>query len=124
MLLLVARILLLLALLSFYGVNVVNSDSPLFAFFYQPNFIVLLVILFIIGTFFKIVKVFFTIALLLGIGYYGYSYYIGESPLSRHVVKSVSTVASAKEKTDETCDPNASWIKRMTHPCYSSQLEN
>ena len=90
MILLIAKLSALLALLAVYANNIFRSDSPLFAFFYQPNFIIMLVILFIIGTFFKIIKTVFTLALIAGIGYYGYLYFTGKSPLEVYAEKTMT----------------------------------
>ncbi len=115
----IAKLLALLVLIGYYGVNVAGSDNPLFAFFYQPNFVILLVILFIAGTFFKLLKLVFTLALIGGICYYGYCYYTGESPLNKYATK---TVASQKQDNDK-CGPNATWYDKLVNQCYSVQME-
>ena len=119
MILLVAKVSALLALLAVYANNMFHSDSPLFAFFYQPNFIIMLVILFIVGTFFKIIKALFSLALILGIIYYGYSYYTGKSPLEKYSVKAVSE----QTKDNDKCGPNSNWYDRLTNHCYGQYME-
>lgn len=119
MILLIAKLSALLALLAVYANNIFRSDSPLFAFFYQPNFIIMLVILFIIGTFFKIIKTVFTLALLAGIGYYGYLYFTGKSPLEVYAEKTMS-----KEEIKDKCGEGSTWYDRLANQCYGRYMED
>ncbi len=119
MILLVTKLLALCALLAVYANNVLRSDSPLFAFFYQPNFIIMLIILFIIGTFFKIIKALFTLALIGGICYYGYTYYTGVSPLSKYAVKNVNK----QKQNEDGCGPDASWYTKLANHCYGKYMD-
>lgn len=119
MILLIAKLSALLALLAVYANNIFRSDSPLFAFFYQPNFIIMLVILFIIGTFFKIIKTVFTLALLAGIGYYGYIYFTGKSPLEVYAEKTMT-----KEEIKDKCGEGSTWYDRLANQCYGRYMED
>ncbi len=119
MILLVAKLSALLALLAVYANNIFRSDSPLFAFFYQPNFIILLVILFIIGTFFKIIKTVFTLALIAGIAYYGYIYFTGKSPLEVY-----SEHKLTKKEYQDKCGPESTWYDRLANQCYGRYMED
>lgn len=119
MILLIAKLSALLALLAVYANNIFRSDSPLFAFFYQPNFIIMLVILFIIGTFFKIIKTVFTLALLAGIGYYGYLYFTGKSPLEVYAEKTMT-----KEEIKDKCGEGSTWYDRLANQCYGRYMED
>ena len=119
MILLIAKLSALLALLAVYANNIFRSDSPLFAFFYQPNFIIMLVILFIIGTFFKIIKTVFTLALLAGIGYYGYLYFTGKSPLEVYAEKTMT-----KEEIKDKCGEGSTWYDRLAKQCYGRYIED
>ena len=119
MILLIAKLSALLALLAVYANNIFRSDSPLFAFFYQPNFIIMLVILFIIGTFFKIIKTVFTLALLAGIGYYGYLYFTGKSPLEVYAEKTMT-----KEEIKDKCGEVSTWYDRLANQCYGRYMED
>ena len=119
MILLIAKLSALLALLAVYANNIFRSDSPLFAFFYQPNFIIMLVILFIIGTFFKIIKTVFTLALLAGIGYYGYLYFTGKSPLEAYAEKTMT-----KEEIKDKCGEGSTWYDRLANQCYGRYMED
>lgn len=119
MILLIAKLSALLALLAVYANNIFRSDSPLFAFFYQPNFIIMLVILFIIGTFFKIIKTLFTLALLAGIGYYGYLYFTGKSPLEVYAEKTMT-----KEEIKDKCGEGSTWYDRLANQCYGRYMED
>lgn len=118
MILLVAKLSALLALLAVYANNIFRSDSPLFAFFYQPNFIIFLVILFIVGTFFKIVKTLFTLALIAGIGYYGYIHFTGKSPLENFVTKEIT-----QKQYKDKCGPDATWYDKLANQCYGQYME-
>ena len=119
MILLIAKLSALLALLAVYANNIFRSDSPIFAFFYQPNFIIMLVILFIIGTFFKIIKTVFTLALLAGIGYYGYIYLTGKSPLEVYAEKTMT-----KEEIKDKCGEGSTWYDRLANQCYGRYMED
>ena len=119
MILLIAKLSAMLALLAVYANNIFRSDSPLFAFFYQPNFIIMLVILFIIGTFFKIIKTVFTLALLAGIGYYGYLYFTGKSPLEAYAEKTMT-----KEEIKDKCGEGSTWYDRLANQCYGRYMED
>ena len=119
MILLIAKLSALLALLAVYANNIFRSDSPMFAFFYQPNFIIMLVILFIIGTFFKIIKTVFTMALLAGIGYYGYLYFTGKSPLEVYAEKTMT-----KEEIKDKCGEGSTWYDRLANQCYGRYMED
>ena len=119
MILLIAKLSALLALLAVYANNIFRSDSPLFAFFYQPNFIIMLVILFIIGTFFKIIKTVFTLALLAGIGYYGYLYFTGKSPLEVYAEKTMT-----KEEIKDKCGEGSTWYDPLANQCYGRYMED
>lgn len=119
MILLIAKLSALLALLAVYANNIFRSDSPMFAFFYQPNFIIMLVILFIIGTFFKIIKTVFTLALLAGIGYYGYIYFTGKSPLEVYAEKTMT-----KEEIKDKCGEGSTWYDRLANQCYGRYMED
>ena len=119
MILLIAKLSALLALLAVYANNIFRSDSPIFAFFYQPNFIIMLVILFIIGTFFKIIKTVFTLVLLAGIGYYGYIYFIGKSPLEVYAEKTMT-----KEEIKDKCGEGSTWYDRLANQCYGRYMED
>ena len=119
MILLIAKLSALLALLAVYANNIFRSDSPMFAFFYQPNFIIMLVILFIIGTFFKIIKTVFTLALLAGIGYYGYLYFTGKSPLEVYAEKTMT-----KEEIKDKCGEGSTWYDRLANQCYGRYMED
>lgn len=119
MILLIAKLSALLALLAVYANNIFRSDSPIFAFFYQPNFIIMLVILFIIGTFFKIIKTVFTLALLAGIGYYGYLYFTGKSPLEVYAEKTMT-----KEEIKDKCGEGSTWYDRLANQCYGRYMED
>jgi hypothetical protein len=119
MILLIAKLSALLALLAVYANNIFRSDSPLFAFFYQPNFIIMLVILFIIGTFFKIIKTVFTLALIAGIGYYGYLYFTGKSPLEVYAEKTMT-----KEEIKDKCGEGSTWYDRLANQCYGRYMED
>ena len=119
MILLIAKLSALLALLAVYANNIFRSDSPIFAFFYQPNFIIMLVILFIIGTFFKIIKTVFTLALLAGIGYYGYIYFTGKSPLEVYAEKTMT-----KEEIKDKCGEGSTWYDRLANQCYGRYMED
>ncbi len=119
MILLIAKLSALLALLAVYANNIFRSDSPLFAFFYQPNFIIMLVILFIIGTFFKIIKTVFTLALIAGIGYYGYLYFTGKSPLEAYAEKTMT-----KEEIKDKCGEGSTWYDRLANQCYGRYMED
>ena len=118
MVLLIAKLTALLALLALYANNIFNSDNALFAFFYQPNFIIMLVILFIIGTFFKIIKTVFTLALIAGIGYYGYLYFTGKSPLEVYTEKMMT-----KEEIKDKCGEGSTWYSRLANHCYGQYME-
>ena len=118
MILLVAKLSALLALLAVYANNIFGSDSALFAFFYQPNFIIMLVILFIIGTFFKIIKTVFVLALLGGIGYYGYLYYTGKSPIEAYTEHKMS-----KKELVDKCGEGSTWYSRLANHCYGQYME-
>lgn len=118
MILLVAKLSALLALLAVYANDMFNSDSPLFAFFYWPNFVIMLVILFIIGTFFKIIKTIFMLALIAGIGYYGYVYFTGKSPLEAYAHKSLT-----KEEIKDKCGEGSTWYSRLSNHCYGQYME-
>ena len=119
MILLIAKLSALLALLAVYANNIFRSDNPMFAFFYQPNFIIMLVILFIIGTFFKIIKTVFTLALLAGIGYYGYLYFTGKSPLEVYAEKTMT-----KEEIKDKCGEGSTWYDRLANQCYGRYMED
>ena len=119
MILLVTKLLALCALLAVYANNVLRSESPMFAFFYQPNFIIMLIILFIIGTFFKIIKALFTLALIAGICYYGYTYYTGVSPLSKYATRNTNQQKQEKD----VCGPEASWYTKLANQCYGRYME-
>ena len=119
MILLIAKLSALLALLAVYANNIFRSDSPLFAFFYQPNFIIMLIILFIIGTFFKIIKTLFTLALIAGIGYYGYIYFTGKSPLEVYAEKTMT-----KEEIRDKCGEGSTWYDRLANQCYGRYMED
>ena len=119
MILLIAKLSALLALLAVYANNIFRSDSPIFAFFYQPNFIIMLVILFIIGTFFKIIKTVFTLALLAGIGYYGYLYFTGKSPFEVYAEKTMT-----KEEIKDKCGEGSTWYDRLANQCYGRYMED
>ena len=119
MILPIAKLSALLALLAVYANNIFRSDSPMFAFFYQPNFIIMLVILFIIGTFFKIIKTVFTLALLAGIGYYGYLYFTGKSPLEDYAEKTMT-----KEEIKDKCGEGSTWYDRLANQCYGRYMED
>ena len=118
MILLLAKLSALLALLAVYANNMFSSDNPLFAFFYQPNFIIFLVILFIVGTFFKIIKTLFILALLVGIGFYGYIYFTGKSPLEAYSVQEM-TPKQYKDK----CGEGSTWYDRLANHCYGQYME-
>jgi hypothetical protein len=109
----IAKLLALMALLAVYANNIFHSESPLFAFFYQPNFIIMLIILFIIGTFFKIIKTLFGLALVLGLVFYGYSYFTGSSPLEKLTPQTTNQV-----QNEDKCGPETSWYKKLSNHCY------
>lgn len=121
MVLLIAKILALLALVAVYANNVFRSDDALFAFLYQPNFIIFLVILFIIGTFFKIIKTLFMLALIAGIGYYGYVYFTGKSPLDAYATK---TQTMTKQQYEDKCGEGSNWYDRLANSCYGKYMED
>ena len=118
MILLITKLSALLALLAVYANNIFRSDSALFAFFYQPNFIIMLIILFIIGTFFKIIKTLFTIALIAGIGYYEYIYFTGKSPLEAY-----RTTTESKKDLEDKCGASSTWYDRLANQCYGRYME-
>lgn len=119
MILLVAKLSALLALLAVYANNILGSDNPIFAFFYQPNFIIMLVILFIVGTFFKIIKTLFLLGVIAGIGFYGYTYFTGKSPLEAYATKEMSS-----KQYKDNCGEGSTWYSRLMNHCYGDYMEN
>lgn len=112
MILMAAKILAIIGLLGVYANNVFFSDAPKFAFFYQPNFLMLLALLFIAGTIFKVIRLFFMVAFLVGIWFYGYSYITGKPPLNMEASKSAAGTYAAD------CGAEASWYSKLSNKCY------
>ena len=101
---------LLLGLLFLYATNVSQSDNILHSILYDKvNFVVLLGILLLIGTFFRLVKLLFMLVLIGGIALYAYTYY----------EQSVSKTTNYEQRSSgrDDCGENASWYQKLSAHC-------
>lgn len=106
----VFKSILLLGLVALYAYNLIHSDNIVQSLLFDKlNFVVLLGILLLLGTFVKLMNTVFTFVLIGGLAFYGYTYY--------QETHNVTTNAAQGSARQDDCGENASWYRKLSAHC-------